>query len=76
MHVLHADGKMLQFDNGFRVPATDYIRRGESNEIRMPLSSILQRVGSGRGSSLLAEFALVQDGNAWFGDIACRVPLD
>lgn len=75
VHILQPDGKLLRWDNGFRVPTGAYVRRGASDTIRLPLNAVplgADVVGHG---PLAAEFALVQDGNAWFGSVNCTVPL-
>ena len=75
LHVLQANAKMLRWDDGYRVPTHAYIRRGSSETIRVPLSAIPFGTYPSSAGPLAAQFALVQDGNAWFGDINCTLPL-
>jgi hypothetical protein len=75
VHFYDSNGKLLQFDNGFRVPTDAYIRHGKSSTIRLPLSTIPLSAEVKRSGPLIAEFAMVQDGNAWFGNVNCSVPL-
>lgn len=75
VHIRQPDGKLLRWDDGIRVPADAYVGRGASRTIRMPLSSLQMRAETKGRGALVAEFALVQDGNAWFGDISCAVLL-
>lgn len=75
VHVGLLDGKSLQFDNGFRLPTDAYIKRGARSVIRYPLDNISINLGIYSGEPLVLEFALVQDGNAWFSNISCKLPL-
>jgi hypothetical protein len=75
VHIRQPDGHLLQWDDGYRVPSSAYINQGTSHTIRMQLNTLpLSTEERGKGP-LVAEFALVQDGNAWFGNINCLVPL-
>jgi len=74
-HIRQPDGKLLSWDNGFRVPTDAYIQRGASQTIRMPINILPLGSEIKPNGPLVAEFALVQDGNAWFGNISCTVPL-
>ena len=75
VHILQPNGKLLRWDNGYRIPTGAYVRRGTSDIIRLPLNAVpLGADVLGRGP-FVAEFGLVQDGNAWFGNISCAVPL-
>jgi hypothetical protein len=74
LHLLHADGTMLRWDDGFRVAAEGYIKRGTTRVIRLPVDVLgAERLQALRSGS--AEFGLVQDGHAWFNDIGCKVVL-
>jgi hypothetical protein len=74
LHLLHADGTLLRWDDGFRVAVEGYVKRGTTRVIRLPVDALgaerLQALRSG-----IAEFSLVQDGHAWFNDIGCKVVL-
>lgn len=75
VHIKQTDGKLLSWDDGFRVSTDAYISRGMSYTIRLPLNTLpLSAEVKGNGP-LFAEFAMVQDGSAWFGNISCAVPL-
>ncbi|HUW27536.1 MAG TPA: hypothetical protein VMV97_02895 [Sulfuriferula sp.] len=75
VHINQADGKLLRWDDGFRVPTDAYIRRGDSRTIRLPINTLPPSAKLGGSGPLVAQFALVQDGNAWFGNVSCTVPL-
>lgn len=75
VHIIKVGGEVVRWDDGFRIPSDAYISRGTSHTIRLALDTV-PRVAETKGSdSLVAEFALVQDGNAWFNNISCTVPL-
>lgn len=75
IHIRQPDGKMLRWDDGFRVPADAYIKRGASSTISTSINNI-QLAAELRGKGpLVAEFAVVQDGNAWFENLSCTVAL-
>jgi len=75
VHIRQPDGKVLRFDDGFRVPMEAYIRRGDSHTIRLPLNTLPVPPEMRSNGPLLAEFALLQEGYAWFNDINCALPL-
>jgi hypothetical protein len=75
VHIRQPDGKLLRWDDGFRVPTDAYIRRGTSSTIRLPLHTLPLSAEVRSNGPLVAEFALVQDGSTWFGNISCTVPL-
>jgi phosphoglycerol transferase len=75
VHIRQPDGKVLRFDDGFRVPTEAYIRRGDSHTIRVPFNTLPVPPEMRSNGPLLAEFALLQEGYAWFNDINCAVPL-
>jgi hypothetical protein len=72
-HIRQPDGKLLLWDDGFRVPTDAYIRRGTSGTIRLPINTIPLREKVKSSGPLVVEFALVQDGHAWFGNVSCKV---
>lgn len=73
VHVMTLDGKMLVFDGGYRVPLTGIIKSNSSQDIEVDLKSIdYEAVGS---LPVKLEFALLQEGNAWFGNASCRIEL-
>ena len=73
--IIRKEGKILRWDNGFRVPADLLIPRGASASLRVPVSSIDSKGLPADSGEVVAEFALVQDGHAWFGHIGCQVPI-
>lgn len=75
IHILGADGKMLRFDDGFRIPIDKLVAQGTSAEVDFPLSSLSLKGIPPGVREVIAELALVQDGHAWFGAISCRVPI-
>ena len=75
VHIHQVGGKILRFDDGFRIPTDAYVRRSANHTIRVPLDSVPVSSELRAQGPLAAEFALVQDGSAWFGNIHCTVPL-
>lgn len=75
MHLKAPDGTMLRWDDGMRVPAGGYLVAGESATYQFPLANISRAGITLPHDKLVAEFALVQDGHAWFNHINCSVPL-
>lgn len=75
VHLRRPDGEMLRWDDGYRLPLAAYMARGASHTVRLPLDALpLSADDLGRGA-FVVEFALVQDGNAWFGDVSCQLPM-
>jgi hypothetical protein len=75
VHLRQADGKLLRWDDGFRVPADVSIKQGTSRTIRLPLNILPPLARAKDSDPLIAEFALVQDNHTWFDNISCTVPL-
>lgn len=73
-HIFTPDGTLLRFDDGFRVPAEIFIAKNSSAKIRFPLDGLSLK-GTGSWQEIIAEFALVQDGNAWFEMLSCKVTI-
>jgi hypothetical protein len=74
MHIRNQQGNILRFDDGFRVKSNAYILRGTSATIPVSYDALPSVSGQKEGVPLIAEFVLLQDGNAWFGNINCLVP--
>lgn len=72
-HIRQPDGKLLLWDDGFRVPTDAYIRRGATSTIRLPINTIPLREKVKSNGPLVVEFVLVQDGHAWFANVSCKV---
>lgn len=72
VHLRTREGELLLWDDGFRVAGNAYLGRGESTAMRVPLRDVPKVDDTGQ---VMAEFALVQDGNAWFGWISCSLAL-
>lgn len=73
VHALGADGAVIRWDGGFRTTSDAYVKRGKSVELTAPLDAVSS---SGLTTDLRADmlqFELVQDGNAWFNKINCRI---
>jgi len=75
IHIRQPDGKLLLWDDGFRVPTDAYIRRGTSSTIRLSVNSIPLSAEVKSSGPLVVEFVLVQDGNAWFANVSCAIRL-
>jgi hypothetical protein len=91
VHVRRPDGEMLRWDSGFRavldntteVSMGHEMRRevspllaGGTREIRVPLSSLELAQIKSNDRSIIADFRMVQDGNAWFENLGCEVPVE
>ena len=75
VHLRAGDGELLRWDDGFRIPSDAYVKQGSSSLMRVPLCALPRAAEIRDGAPVVAEFALVQDGNAWFGDVSCSAPL-
>jgi phosphoglycerol transferase len=75
VHLRQPDGSLLRWDDGYRVPTNAFIKRGTSRTLRLPLNTLPLKAEHQDNTALVAEFSLVQDDHAWFGDISCTVPL-
>lgn len=75
VHMKSKDGQMLRWDDGFRVPTHAYIKRGNAQTINLRLDALPLGAEIRSKRPLIAEFALVQDGNAWFANVACQTAL-
>jgi hypothetical protein len=79
VHVLRADGSVIQFDGGNRVPGKTTIRSGGSANLDVALSGLNLSKLAGNSGSVMLEVELVQDGVAWFslnpGNATCRMTV-
>lgn len=75
VHVRGADGAMLRWDDGYRVPTDAYIANNASAEVRVPLHAISRAGVAPHAQNVVVEFGLVQDGHAWFNQLVCSVAL-
>lgn len=86
VHIKSATGEVIQFDDGTRFPLKKdappalgkrlgriVIESGKTKTFVVPLSELSQSPLP-KGAAL-AEFAMVQDGNAWFNNLKCEVPV-
>jgi hypothetical protein len=73
-HIEGIDGTVTQWDNGYRASSNRVLQPGESETLTVPLSA-LQLPSINKTKSPHLRFALVQDGNAWFSNISCVIPL-
>lgn len=75
LHVKSSAGSMLRWDDGFRVAQLPYVASGAREQVRVPIK-LLSRAGiPDNVKDAEFEFAVVQDGHAWFNHLSCRVPL-
>ncbi|MGF9562911.1 hypothetical protein AAIH70_05310 [Neorhizobium sp. BT27B] len=86
VHVKSASGEMIRFDDGLRFPLEKnepaavqkqvekvVVKRGQATKLVLSMKELVSRdLPSG---PLTAQFALVQDGNAWLNGISCEVPI-
>ncbi|MDQ0561945.1 hypothetical protein QO004_003746 [Rhizobium mesoamericanum] len=84
-HVSDDAGKQLLWDDGGRAPRVSvsadqdgsslFVGRGKTIALSLPLSGLaLDKYGTGK-SPLKLEFQVVQDGNVWFADLTCTMPV-
>lgn len=75
VHVRGADDAMIRFDDGTRVaPGNWFVPAHGKVEFAVPMLSI-SRAGLPSAPGMRAEFVVVQDGHAWFGQLSCKVPM-
>ncbi len=87
VHVRSLDDTLLRWDDGFRLSTESAgyvtgkvtrneplsIPRGATRQLRFKLSQLnLEGLGEGH-KDLIADFRMVQDGNAWFEHVGCKV---
>jgi hypothetical protein len=72
-HTESADGALVVWDNGYRVPLNGDIKPGESKVVQVPFQSIHMPGDKPLTNDQHLRFALVQDGSAWFAEISCVV---
>ena len=61
--------------DGFRISSPDaYIQRGASKVFRVPLEQVLDKDRLAQ-NPVKADFAVVQDANAWYFQISCSIPV-
>ena len=78
-HAYTSDGHTVQWDNGKRWARLDgnaqsAIRAGESASLTIPIAEF--KLDTLDRSAALIGLSLVQDGNVWFEQVGCRIPLD
>lgn len=74
-HIRGPDDAMIRFDDGTRVaPGRWFVPAHQSVDVPVPLSTI-SRAGLPATPGLRVEFALVQEGHAWFDQLRCQFPL-
>lgn len=88
-HILNLDGKMLRWDDGWRLTTgipgyvTGKFTRNfpllispnESKEIRFPLSQINLFDVDGNYQPLIVNFRMLQEGHAWFEHLGCDIKI-
>ena len=75
MHLHKTDGTLIRWDDGFRLQTDAYVKHGSSVELDLPLSSLDLKTGVEKNATIAIEFALVQDGHAWFSPISCNIAV-
>lgn len=75
VHIRSADDAMIRFDDGVRVtPGLWFVPAHQSVDVTVPLS-IVNRAGLPAKPGMRVEFAVVQEGHAWFDQLRCQLPL-
>ena len=73
VHLFNLDGTTLRWDDGFRVPIDAYISSNESAKISFSLAGLsLKGIPEGQ-REVVAEFSLVQEHQAWFYGLSCKI---
>lgn len=85
VHLVDANGTQLRWDDGTRIPplnthgmfgsGTEVIKAESSREFNFPISALNTDGLQAAGTKFDAVFEVVQDGNAWFKDVSCKVSL-
>lgn len=75
VHLVNEDGKIVSFDEGFRTNHSVTVKRGQQVQLTVPFDSLPASFIGARGQHKVADFALLQEGVAWFGAIHCTLPL-
>lgn len=74
-HIRGPGDAMVRFDDGMRVtPGLWFVPAHHSIEVPVQLSTI-SRAGLPATPGLRVEFAVVQEGHAWFDQLRCQLPL-
>lgn len=75
VHVYRPDGTLENFDTGFRVASEAYIPRGTSQAIKVPMGLLRQKLNFSANNPIVAQFAMLQESHAWFGELKCSLSL-
>lgn len=74
-HIRAADDAVVRFDDGMRMaPGNWFVPAHGSIDVSIPFASI-SRAGLPDKPGMRVEFAVVQDGYAWFDQLRCQLPL-
>lgn len=68
-------GGLLSWDKGIRLPGAVAIAQGETVPVAFPVALIESKVQLPERVPYQVQFRLVQDGNAWFNAVDCRIPM-
>lgn len=66
---------VTRWDDGYRIKPQLRLEHGAATKIRVPLKSLDLKTGLVGQTNAELTFSLVQDGNAWFEPIGCKVPV-
>jgi hypothetical protein len=79
VHIEKADGSMLLFDPGYRVPTQAVVPRGGEIDLQVAVSSLSLPASAASEPEFTLVFDLLQGNNAWFSSVGpndvCRVPI-
>jgi hypothetical protein len=70
------NGALFDWDRGIRVPGQWQVAKGASIEMRYPIALIDTKLRAPEQHDYIVQFALVQEGSAWFDNMTCRVQLE
>ncbi len=70
--IRNSEGNSLPWNRSYRIPADAYIRRNETQTIPFNLEKLPLEPDSRGRTPLIAEFSLLQEGNAWFHNLTCE----
>jgi hypothetical protein len=75
VHLVDDDGKVVSFDEGFRIGDNVVVKQGQEVELSVPFDSLPAIFRGAQGQHKFAQFSLLQEAVTWFPAIECKLPL-
>ena len=76
VNLYSASGDLVSWDRGIRLPGAVQVGQREAVAVAFPVKLIEDKLQPSEHKAYQVQFRLVQDGNAWFNTVDCRVPLN